>query len=282
LIPAANITAWRRQAPWPDDAQVEQDLILSRLMIEIANDDLLGPELSFRGGTCIHKLHLPAAARYSEDLDYVRRTKSGIKPYLRALTDIASAAGLQESGTERSGSMVHARFDTVSTSGTGRVRVKVEINIAETEAFLPRIEVPYSVDSPWWQGKARIGTFVLEELLGTKLRAMYQRSKGRDLFDLWYTLAQIQPDENRIVEALRHYMGEREFSFPELAQNLEAKLADRSFREDMLQLVIGDLDSYDPIVAADLVMSRLGSRLRNAPPPAAIAAGGWRNRKGST
>lgn len=44
--------------------------------------ELLGPELAFWGGTCLHKLHLPAPLRYSEDLDYVRSTYSGIKPYL--------------------------------------------------------------------------------------------------------------------------------------------------------------------------------------------------------
>jgi len=55
-------------APWPERRQVEQDLILSRLILEIAADALLGKELAFRGGTCLHKLHLPAALRYSEDL----------------------------------------------------------------------------------------------------------------------------------------------------------------------------------------------------------------------
>lgn len=277
MIPAANITAWRRQAPWPDDAQVEQDLILSRLIVEIARNDLLGPELAFRGGTCLHKLHLPTPARYSEDLDYVRRTKSGIKPYLSALAEIATALGLQEGGTERSGAMVHARFDTIPTSGTGRVRVKIEVNIAETEAHLPRIEIPYEVSSPWWQGEAKVSTFALEELLATKLRALFQRSKGRDLFDLWHVFTQLTPDETKIVDALRHYMGEREFSFPELAQNLSAKLEDRGFRDDMLQLVTSTPESYDPDAAANVVMERLGPHLRNAPDGEEIRAGAWRS-----
>ena len=59
--------------------------MLSRLIVEIAQHELLGGELAFRGGTCLHKLHLPEPLRYSEDLDYVRRTHSGIKPYLTAL-----------------------------------------------------------------------------------------------------------------------------------------------------------------------------------------------------
>lgn len=58
MIPAAVITEWSHRAAWPAVEQVEQDLLLSRLIVEIANDDYLGGELVFRGGTCMHKLHL--------------------------------------------------------------------------------------------------------------------------------------------------------------------------------------------------------------------------------
>jgi predicted nucleotidyltransferase component of viral defense system len=47
-------------------------------MIEITSDEVLVPELTMRGGTCIHKLHLSRALRYSEDLDYVRCTHTVI------------------------------------------------------------------------------------------------------------------------------------------------------------------------------------------------------------
>lgn len=58
MIPQASITQWGVSAPWPTPAQIEQDLLLSRLMLEIADHKLLGPELGLRGGTCLHKLHL--------------------------------------------------------------------------------------------------------------------------------------------------------------------------------------------------------------------------------
>jgi predicted nucleotidyltransferase component of viral defense system len=276
VIPAANITAWRQEAPWPDDNQVEQDLILSRLIVAIAADDLLGPELAFRGGTCLHKLHLGSPLRYSEDLDYVRRTNSGIGPYLDALRRVATDIGLDEHGRDLHGPMVQARFDAVPTSGTGLIRVKVEINVGETEAFLPRQKIPYSVASPWWHGEAEIDTFALEELLATKLRALFQRNKGRDLFDLWHVLTHLDPDPGVIVETFGHYMGEREFTFPELARNLEAKLEDRDFRDDVLQLVTDRPDGYDPIAAADALMERLGPHMRNAPTLDEIQAGAWR------
>ena len=83
MIPAAAITHWSTGAPWSTRTQVEQDLLLSRLICEIANHPYLGEELVFRGGTCFHKLHIHPARRYSEDLDYVRSTAGGIKEYQR-------------------------------------------------------------------------------------------------------------------------------------------------------------------------------------------------------
>jgi hypothetical protein len=68
VIDRPALIAWRSRAPWPNPVQIEQDLLLSRLMIEIARDEVLGPELAMRGGTCLHKLHLPTPLRYSAAL----------------------------------------------------------------------------------------------------------------------------------------------------------------------------------------------------------------------
>jgi len=93
VITDADIRHWRTQVPWIDADNVEQDLLLSRLIIEIANHPLLGKELVFRGGTCFHKLWLDRPWRYSEDLDYVRTTSGGIGDILNAVRDIAAAIG---------------------------------------------------------------------------------------------------------------------------------------------------------------------------------------------
>lgn len=107
MIPRGAVTEWQARVLWPQPYQVEQDLILTRLMIEIARYDLLGGEFVLRGGTCLHKLHLSEPLRYSEDLDYVRRTHSGVGPYLDALRDIAADIGLKVSSVQRSGQMAH-------------------------------------------------------------------------------------------------------------------------------------------------------------------------------
>ena len=178
VIAQAYLNEWASRVPWTQQIQIEQDLVLSRLIVAIAQHELLAAELAFRGGTCLHKLHLPKQLRYSEDLDYVRRTRSGIKPYLTALREIALDAGLVEHGTNQSGQMVHIVFDAPATGAAGRIRVKIETNIAETDSFLPRIIRPYAVESRWWSGRADVSTFQLEELMSTKLRRPLPTPQG--------------------------------------------------------------------------------------------------------
>ncbi len=56
MISRAYITEWREKVFWQMDSQVEQDLILSRLLVEIFSSKLLSEKLLFRGGTAIYKL----------------------------------------------------------------------------------------------------------------------------------------------------------------------------------------------------------------------------------
>jgi predicted nucleotidyltransferase component of viral defense system len=64
VIPKAAIDAWRAQAPWAADHRVEQDLVISRVLVEIYADPFLANRLAFRGGTALHKLR-PPPDRYS-------------------------------------------------------------------------------------------------------------------------------------------------------------------------------------------------------------------------
>ena len=126
MITQADLANWRQVVPWSTDEQVKQDLVLSRLIDEIANHSLLGEELVFRGGTCFHKLWLDQAWRYSEDLDYVRRSAGGVGDVLDALREVAEAVGFDRVQTSI-GQHPKARFDATFAHG-GRMRIKIEMN----------------------------------------------------------------------------------------------------------------------------------------------------------
>lgn len=72
MIPVAEITRWRENHPWPEDAQVEQDLVISRILVELFSRSSIRDNLMFRGGTALHKLYLTPSQRYSEDIDLVQ------------------------------------------------------------------------------------------------------------------------------------------------------------------------------------------------------------------
>lgn len=72
MIPKIYIDEWREHAPWVQDFMVEQDLILTRLLIELYQDPILEQQIVFRGGTALHKLFFQPGYRYSEDIDLVQ------------------------------------------------------------------------------------------------------------------------------------------------------------------------------------------------------------------
>lgn len=72
MIPQSYITAWRKRAPWQENYQVEQDLIIHRALIALFRDEFIKERLAFRGGTALHKLFLFPAVRYSEDIIWYR------------------------------------------------------------------------------------------------------------------------------------------------------------------------------------------------------------------
>lgn len=93
MIPIAQIIEWQNVAPWADNMQVEQDLILSRIIIEIFSDPLLNKELAFRGGTALLdilsglKTRDSSAKQLALPYDRVPASSSGlVAPSLRWLT----------------------------------------------------------------------------------------------------------------------------------------------------------------------------------------------------
>jgi predicted nucleotidyltransferase component of viral defense system len=260
VIPAAAITAWGNERPWPTRAAVEQDLLLARTIVEIYRHPLLADELVFRGGTCLHQLHLASPRRYSEDLDFVRRSKDGIGPVLDALREVADSIGLEVYARDLS---EHPKLRMRAPSeedATALLRVKVEINTHESSPAMPLVRRPFKVENSWFSGTADVLTFHPEELVATKLRALYQRRKGRDLFDLWLALAEMELAPEAIIEAFGPYRPSG-YTRAAATANLEAKVDDGSFRHDLDALVAVWPDGYDVAGAAQLLIDEIFSLL---------------------
>ncbi len=261
MIPARAITYWSAGAPWPTRTQVEQDLLLSRIICEIANDAYLGQELVFRGGTCFHKLHIHPARRYSEDLDYVRSTGGGIKEFTTAIIDLGEALGFKVK--TRIGTNPKAYLITASDEGLP-MRIKVEVNTRERSPVDPVQLIPYNVASPWWNGQAQVRTFSTRELIATKIRALYQRKKSRDVFDLWLALTELGLTGQDIIAAFEPYHPPS-LTAKSAVNNLRNKLNDEEFRHDLDSFVANTPEGYELDSAAELVIAEVLAKLPKPP-----------------
>jgi len=247
LIPQAYITAWSRQAPWPTNEQVEQDLVICRALVEIFSDPWLASSLAFRGGTALHKLYLNPQPRYSEDIDLVQVRPEPIKETVIRLQERLAFLGKAETEPRKDGMRLKFRFDSEFPPAR-RLRLKIEINTREHFTVLGYRQFPFEVQSPWFTGECELTTYQLEELLGTKLRALYQRRKGRDLFDMHKPQLQTgRPDTDKVLHCYREYMKFSVAQPPsqkEYLLNMEAKLKDPEFSGDIRALLRPD-EPYD-------------------------------------
>lgn len=262
MIPRDYITEWRARAPWADNAQVEQDLVICRALVNIFSHLVLKDALAFRGGTALYKLYLTPAARYSEDIDLVQVRAEPAGAVMDALREVLDPWLGKPQWKQTEGRVTfNYRFSSEDPTPLP-LKLKVEVNTREhfTEHGFKR--VPFAVESRWFTGACDITTYELDELLGTKLRALYQRRKGRDLFDVATALSNGVVDPARVVAAFRRYMDEggHRVTRAEFEDNLAAKLKDKRFLSDLPPLLAVGLD-WNADQSATLVMERLCSRL---------------------
>jgi hypothetical protein len=168
MIPHAHITEWRGKAPWHTNEQIEQDLLISRCLVEIFSEPLLSGALAFRGGTALHKMFLPSPMRYSEDIDLVQTKPDPIGPIFDALRAKLVFLGKPKIIQKDRNNVI--TFSVQSTiPPVVPLKLKVEINCREHNNVFGVVQKKFTVASPWFSGNCPIQTCSIEELLGSKM-----------------------------------------------------------------------------------------------------------------
>lgn len=257
MIPAQIVSDWRIHAPWPDDDDVEQDLILTRMLLAIYSDPFLSEKLAFRGGTCLNKLFWPIPVRYSEDLDFVQINAEPAGKTIVALRKILDPLFEIKGKWDARQHSYRINYSFQSEIGGGKRRIKIEINTREHFTFEGHQKKILSMRSAWHSGKCEVVTFSLEELLATKLRALYQRNKGRDMFDLWRS-RELKPDWIKVVSIFLKYLksSKNPVHRDMLNENLKEKIMSARFLEDTGSLIMNQKE-YDIREAAAFVTDKL-------------------------
>jgi len=272
-ITRQDILAHQSVVPWPAQRQVEQDLLLCQAIVALFDDKFLSSQIAMRGGTILHKVHLAPAARYSEDIDLVVvGTRPGKHIHLairRVLTDVLgeptitawAKIGLALRNAVKPSRILRMTYSIPSIIGPSQpLIIVVEANVTERKPHRAVVEIPFSFPFRDKPVQTRIRGFDIHEMLGTKMRALFQRKRGRDLFDLYWALTKsptpVKPRE--IIASFKYYMDSegKKAGRDEFISILEDQLKDRGFCSDTKPLLRTDI-SYDPQVAGSYVKSHL-------------------------
>ena len=162
----------------------------------------LWKQLAFKGGTCIKKAYIENY-RFSEDLDYTltgTKDTETLKRLLGRAVDFANEGpvefmeplveerfGVKHHPGELLGFQVKIPFRLLSRTGVP-ARIKMDVTLEQYERILlPLQDRPiihdYS-DFPRFQ-MVRVKAYSLEEIFAEKVRALFQRTRPRDLYDVW-------------------------------------------------------------------------------------------------
>lgn len=286
MIPLQDLISWRVHAPWPQDDQVEQDYLLSRSVAAIFQDKFLKQHVAMRGGTVLHKAHLAPAVRYSEDIDLVLvtdRAEGHIRKALRrvlepvlgqpqeSMTGYITLAIRNAVGKSR---ILRSTYSYEPTQGTlaAKATLKVETNVSERSSCFPMVPVNFSFpDESGKLSQCDVMSFDIDEMLGTKMRALLQREQGRDLFDLFWawtlskenkTAYAVQPD--RVAHAFAHYMSAEgsHFTADHFIEQLKLRVAKEKFRQDVKSMLSSSFGEYNIDHACEEVCDVFLTKLR--------------------
>src|SRR3954464_544521 len=253
-ITRQDILAHQAVVPWVAQYQVEQDLLLCRAMVALFDDKFLSSQIAMRGGTLLHKIHLAPPARYSEDIDLVvigtrppDHIRRAIRRVLTAVLGAPKASvwdtlALAIRNTVRPSRVLRMTYSTRSVIEPNRMlEIVVEANVTERKPHRAVVEMPFGFALGDEAIHTRIKGFDVHEMLGTKMRAMFQRKRGRDLFDLYWALTKSATpvDPLAIVASFEHYLKQEgsKASRAEFIGILDDHLKERGFCSDMQPLL---------------------------------------------
>lgn len=262
MIPRKFIQEWSKFVPWQEPRQVEQDLIITNALLKIYSHNELRDKLAFRGGTALNKLFFNPPSRYSEDIDLVQINKGTIGSIIDDLRSVLDS-WLGEPKRNYSNERITLIYRTLSDDGFP-IKLKIEINTIENFSVFDLLDYNFVSQSSWANGSTIIKTYQIEEILSTKLRALYQRRKGRDLYDLYMASTTLESlDIEKIIYCFKKYMNfeNNKISTKLFTENMNLKMQNPEFLNDMLPLFPKSRMKFDPAEAYELVLKNLITKL---------------------
>ncbi len=230
MIPRAAVQARAREWGLTEEV-VEKDYVLGWLLWGIGARPTLRDHWVFKGGTCLKKCFVETY-RFSEDLDFTVLEGGPLEPkdLLPALTEMLDLVE-QETGITLSSRQPAIRLRPDGRSAEGRVyyrgpretpgeaRVKLDLTYDETiiEPTVRR-EIAHAYDD-MLPGDGAVRCYSFAEVFAEKLRALGQRTRPRDLYDVvnLYRRADLRENRDLVMSILRRKCAYKDVPMPTLA-----------------------------------------------------------------
>ncbi len=178
-------------------------------------------ELILTGGTAINKVYLKEKARFSEDADFELTFKIGINELI-ALVDRVIAKADDFFGVEKR--LLKVYYQTDLKYKQPGIEDKVRLDIAFNEIAPKRSEFSQiEITSPFSSERAYgLNVYSLEELLARKLYAVYRRTEGKDLYDIFYSLG--LADKKKFYQTSTRFFEYKKLDLVSVLPAIEEKL----------------------------------------------------------
>lgn len=236
------VRIWADELHITDLVLAEQDFRLIHILKDIYADEFLAERLCLKGGSAINKLFLKETPRLSVDLDFnaigkkeeIMEERSEIKDKIIALLKEQDPNYKIKTKTRYEQTTILAKYTTVF----GTVQsIKLEISFVERFPVLNKVEKELLL--PITNEKFNVATYSIEELAATKIRALYDRLKGRDIYDL-YHVSKLNPDKVILRKLVLYYFYRtRKIFNPKIFfKNIESKFRSKKFVDDVSGFVI--------------------------------------------
>ena len=217
----------------------EKDYFLA-LAIQLVYGSGLGNKLVFKGGTAIHHCYLPQK-RFSEDLDF-----TSLDPNI-SIEEIVSV--LESDGTFRVNKSFHSDFtikiERLQYNGLlgqpGNIKFEVD---RHQNVVLPGIKTEYK---NVWRIDAVPLVMDPREICAEKIRAVSQRARFRDFYDLYFLFNRLQVDLNEALEILR----KKEKRTPITADNI---VKNWSVAKEQMESDLGSIYCSEEVSNTDIEM----------------------------
>ena len=180
----------------------EKDYVLA-LVLQLINQSQLGKKLVFKGGTALHHCYLEQR-RFSEDLDFssVQQPISfeEVQQVLTSVVYLTIKKYYQSTATMKIERLLYTGPIGFANS------LKVDIDILQN-VLLPVQEVVYKTA---WGIEFTVRVMDIREICAEKIRAMSDRARYRDFFDVYL----IQKTYKLELQEILDYVSQKEIRKP--------------------------------------------------------------------